>query len=443
MKNQPAPDRKKVLDSILEKPSVRSRKLRAIDEVKEGLESLKRKQKLDFEIFLGGSLAKGTDIRGSDADIFMLFPGDFDALEVLRRLRNEFPAGREEYSDHPYLTLPQKDFSIDIVPGYKAASGGELRTAVDRTPFHVRFVQEEFTDEMKDEVRILKQFLKGIGSYGAESSVQGFSGYAAELLVYRFKNFEGVISKARDWKIPCALDEGPKEFKGASLVMIDPVDSERNVSANVSQENLATFILASRLFSWDRWREFMFPKSREHSLPEDAVVVYFPCRKCNDQVLIPNLRRISTVLKAELEILGFRVVYSSVFVEDGGYIVILPESGTLGETSLHVGPPVTSPNVSSFLEKWKDGTKFGGPFIVGDRICVLRGREERDFSGSVAKILPKIKLSRDFDPNRVLVISGRDLERVPESIRNGFVNPSLGEWIKCQGMLSEIIQNPK
>lgn len=430
MTDKPSYDRGKVLEAIQERPTTRKKILEKIEEIEDRLKRIRTQEKKDFEIFLGGSYAKGTDIRGSDADVFLLFTDEFDPLEVLKMLRREFPDGIEEYSDHPYLLLQQKSFSIDIVPGYKASTGKDLKTAVDRTPFHVRFIQENFTKEMKDEVRILKQFLKGIGAYGAESSVQGFSGYVAELLVFRYKTFDEVISNVRKWNIPSVLDKGTKEFNGANLVIVDPVDSGRNAAANVSLENLSTFILAANLFAWETWKDFLFPKRQDSSIPGDAVVVYFPCKKCNEEVLVPNLRRISSVLKGELEKLGFRIVYSSVFVDKGGYIVVIPEANNLGEASLHIGPPVTSPNVASFLQKWKSGTKFGMPFMVGDRICVLREREEREVSEAIAGIIPKIKLSRDFDPNKILVIYGHDLVSMPESIRNGFIFPSLGTWVR-------------
>ncbi len=432
MKNQPAFDRKKILDSVLEKPAVRKKRLEIIEKISNQLKGIRKNEKLDFEIFLGGSYAKGTDIKGSDGDIFMLFPEEFDAFEILKVLRKNFPEGIEEYSDHPYLTLPQDSFSVDIVPGYKASTGRDLRTAVDRTPFHVKFVKENFTEEMKNEVRILKQFLKGIGAYGSESSVQGFSGYVAELLIHHYKTFDEVVSKARGWKIPSVLSQGTKVFDAANLVMVDPVDSGRNAAANVSAENLATFILASNLFSWEKWRDFFYPPKQDFCLPREAVVVFMPCRKCNEEVLVPNLRRISSVLKSELENLDFRVVYSSVFVQNGGYIVIIPESNRMGEAQLHIGPPVTSPNIEPFLKKWKNGTKYGPPFVIGDRVCVLREREEREISESIAKIIPRVKLSKDFDPNKILVISGPDLGSVPEVIAKRFLFPSLGKWTKNQ-----------
>lgn len=431
--NKEAPyDKGKILAEVMEDPAIRKRKEETVGEIEVALKRLRKKEKLNFDIFVGGSFAKGTDIRGSDIDVFMLFPDEFDALNVLKMLRKEFPEGREEYSDHPYLMLPRESFSVDIVPGYKAPDEKDRRTAVDRTPFHVRFVQENFDKRMKDEVRILKQFLKGIGVYGAESSVQGFSGYVAELLIYKYGTFDDLLSSARGWRIPSILDGGSKEFKGANLVVVDAVDRERNAAANVSMENLATFILASSMFSWERWRDFFYPAKHDFELPREAVVVHIPCRKCNEEVLIPNLRRISAVLKGELEAIGFRIVYSSVFVGRGGYIVIIPEAEMLGEAELHTGPPVTSQNVKSFLDKWGGGTRFGMPFMMGDRICVLREREKVDAAKAIAEVLPKIKLAKDFDANRVVVISGKDIESVPEKIRKGFLFPSLGDWLSVR-----------
>lgn len=421
--------RVEVLELIRESTPVQERKLRKIRETEKRLEAIKKERGIDFEVFLGGSYAKGTDIRGSDIDIFLLFSGEFDPLGIIKILKEEFPNGREEYSEHPYLLLPQDSFSIDIVPGYSASTVRDLKTSVDRTPFHVKFVVSEFSTEMKEEVRILKQFLKGISVYGAESSKQGFSGYVSELLIFHYKTFAGLIDSARNWNIPLSLEGTGQKFKEANLVIIDPVDSERNAAANVSKENLATFILAAKFFSWEKWRDFFFSVSDSFSIPGNATAIYLPCKKCNERVLVPNLRRIASVLKGELENYGFRIQYSSVFVHKGGYIIMVPEAEALGDSELHIGPPIENGNVSFFLEKWGRGTKFGMPFVVGDRICVLRERRERNVSGAIAEILPRIKLAKDFDPKKSLVISGKDLISIPREIREHFLNPSLGKWI--------------
>jgi len=45
---------------------------------------------------------------------------------------------------------------------------------------------------MKDDVRLLKQFLQSNSVYGAEIAKQGFSGYVAEVLVWNPHKFFSV-----------------------------------------------------------------------------------------------------------------------------------------------------------------------------------------------------------------------------------------------------------
>ncbi|MEM4213330.1 MAG: CCA tRNA nucleotidyltransferase [Thermoplasmatales archaeon] len=420
----------KIIESITESDEDRKSKIREIEKIRAKLELLAKEENIDFEVFVGGSIAKGTDIKGSDADIFLLFKEPFDPGKILSLLRREFPNGVEEYTQHPYITVPVNNFKIDLVPGYKASSSKDLKTAVDRTPMHVEFVKKNFDEKMKNEARILKQFMKGIGVYGAESSIRGMSGYVAELLIYHFGTFENVILEAKKWRIPVRVGKSSEKFNGASMVVVDPIDPDRNAAANVSIENVATFILASKCFTWDRWSDFLFPETKKFSIPEEAVAIRFGCSKCNPEVILPNLRRFSEILSGELEALGFRIIYSSVFLEKEGYIVLIPEASVLGESMLHEGPPVTNRNVFSFLQKWNSGTKFGMPFIRGDRVMVLKERKFRDIREAMVEIIPKIKISKDVN-NEIVIISGDDLKKIPDIIRERVVTPSLGSWIPC------------
>lgn len=422
--------KKRILEEITERPEILERKEKTISSITEHLESLKLKYKMDYRIFLGGSHAKGTDIRGSDIDIFLLFPEEYDPKRVLGVLKKEFPSAREEYSEHPYLIISNDKFSTDIVPAYMATSTNKLLTSVDRTPFHVEFVKDNFTQEMKNEVRILKQFMKTIGVYGAESLIQGFSGYVAELIIYHFKTFENAIKEAAEWDIPLSLNDNSKKFPDANLIIIDPVDTERNAAANVSKENLSTFILAAKLFSFGAQEHFFSEARTDSSLPDNAVAIFVPCKRCNKQILGPNLRRISSVLRKELETIGFKIIYSSIFVDKGGYIILIPESERMGEASLHIGPPVTSANVKDFLEKWNRGTKFGPPFIVDKRIAVLRERKPREITEAIATVTPRLKFSEDFQSDKMLIITGKDILAIPDFIRKHFIDPSLGKWIQ-------------
>ncbi len=419
--------REEVLEIIREEDSVIRKKYETLESIKKRLENIKKEYNLKFDVFLGGSMAKGTDIKGSDLDIFLLFPENFNPLEILKFLKREFVEGKEEYSEHPYLILDYDRFSVDIVPAYKMDPGNPLVTSVDRTPLHVEFVKNNFSENMKDESRILKQFLKGIGIYGAESSVQGFSGYVSELLIYQYGSFDNVIANVSKWKIPYAVTGKVDDFKDANLVILDPVDSARNAGANVSKENLATFILASKTFSWENYKNFFFPETYSFDMPKYGYAISIPCKRCNDEILIPNLRRASAIIKSELESLGFRVLYSSIFLLDKGYIVLIPENVEVNNCVIHSGPPVTNGNLMDFLQKWGDGTKFGPPFIVGDRLFVIRERDTTKFSDAVNSIIKKIRFANDFivDNIKILPLNHSD---IPKKIKEGFVKPHIGRW---------------
>lgn len=421
-------EKEEVFKRILEDEKTLKNKIKVFDEINEILASIKKEYSLHFDIFLGGSMAKGTDIRGSDLDIFLLFSEIFDPIAVLRILKKKFREAREEYSEHPYIILDYPDFSVDIVPAYRIDSGNPLVTSVDRTPLHVEFVKNNFTSNMKNEARIMKQFLKGIGVYGAESSVQGFSGYVSELLIYYFKTFEGVVENASHWRIPHVVNCETSNFPDANLVILDPVDINRNAAANVSKENLATFILACKLFRWERYEKFFFPSEESFETPKFGYVVSIPCKKCNGEILIPNMRRVVSILRAELESKGFPIIYASVHLLDKGYIVLIPVNIEVNDASMHTGPPVTNGNVLDFIRKWGNGTRFGPPFMVGDKICVLREREHLNFLDSLTMILGKIKFANDFSLEFVDIMELND-SRVPDKVKRNFVRPSIGMWI--------------
>ena len=110
----------------------------------------------------------------------------------------EFNNPRLLYAEHPYVTIDfyQEEFKIkiDIVLYFELdlefiKEKGPI-TAVDRSPWHGRFVRENLSDDQKNDVRLLKQFFKANHSYGDKSSVGkvGFIGYSAELLIYYFGN---------------------------------------------------------------------------------------------------------------------------------------------------------------------------------------------------------------------------------------------------------------
>ena len=118
----------------------------------------------------------------------------------------------------------------------------------DRSPFHTRFMKKSLTSKMQNEVRILKQFLKSNKIYGAEIAKQGFSGYISEVLILNYKTFENVIKQISDIKENQVIGKTTKKFD-TSIVIIDPIDKNRNLAAAISEENIGKFIPNSTCFS--------------------------------------------------------------------------------------------------------------------------------------------------------------------------------------------------
>lgn len=166
----------------------------------------------------------------------------------------KFSNHRLLYAEHPYVTVDyvsnQKKVLIDIVlyfdlPLEYIKEKGPI-TAVDRSPWHGRFIQNNLTLKQKNDVRLLKQFFKACHSYGDKSPVGkiGFIGYSAELLIYfygsllsLFENFHALKQTPLDYykRTKKQLREIP-HFQNDSLLIIDPIDQNRNVASAISEK---------------------------------------------------------------------------------------------------------------------------------------------------------------------------------------------------------------
>ncbi len=158
------------------------------------------------------------------------------------------------YAEHPYVQIDYKKENIliklDIVLYFEIdldiiKKKGPI-TAVDRSPWHGRFIQNNLTLEQKDDVRLLKQFFKACYCYGDKSPVGrgGFIGYSSELLIYHFSNIIEVFTNFDKLpQFPLDYYRRRKEelakiphFQNDFLIIIDPIDKNRNVASSISKE---------------------------------------------------------------------------------------------------------------------------------------------------------------------------------------------------------------
>lgn len=344
-----------------------------------------------------GSTARDTWLRGDrDIDIFVRFPPSLEreALEEygIEVGRTVLPNGRLEYAEHPYVTAEFAGYSVDLVPCFAVESGAEIQSAVDRTPFHAEYVREALTEELANDVRVLKRFCEAIGIYGSDLKTQGFSGYLTELLVLEYGGVAAVLEAAAEWHPPVHID--PEDHASATfddpLVVIDPTDPGRNVAAVVTAESLAKFQHHARVVLADPDPE-QFTVESPARIDEDeflevledrkttAVAIRFSAPDLVSDQLFPQLRRSRRGLERALVELGFPTLRTTAFADGDEAVLFLElEVDRRPAVERHVGPPVhVREHAEDFLAKWQDRPVYG-PFIDEDRYVVERPRSSPD-----------------------------------------------------------------
>jgi tRNA nucleotidyltransferase (CCA-adding enzyme) len=340
-----------------------------------------------------GSTARGTWTAGDrDVDIFVCFPSDLDREQLetygLQVGHEVLPDGHEEYAEHPYVKGTVDGYEVDLVPCYDVADATAIQSAVDRTPFHTRYLAERLDDDLGGEVRVCKQFMKGTGVYGSDLRTEGFSGYLTELLVLEHGGFRPLVEAAGSWTPPVRFDpaeHGQAEFDDP-LVVIDPTDPERNVAAVLSVEQLARFQHYARDLLADP-RAALFEHSDPGPIDAEAirqrmverettpVAIQFDAPDIVDDQLWPQLIRSLDGVTDELDRRGFDVLRSRAFADETAVLFAELEVAGRPAVERHVGPPIhVEGHAQGFYEKYADSVA-AGPFVDGDRYVVERERE--------------------------------------------------------------------
>ena len=295
----------------------------------------------------GGSFAKGTWLsKDADVDIFVRFKKSTseEKFEKISKkigfdsLKKFSPYVR--YSEHPYVEAKIKDTKINVVPFYDVKVG-EWKSAADRSPFHTKYMSKSLTQKMRNEIRILKTFLKSNGIYGAEIAKQGFSGYVSEVLVLHFGSFENVIKSISKIEENQIIGKTSKKFD-TSLVIIDPIDSNRNLAAAISDENIGKFILVCRAFKENPKLEFFKNKksrvSKKHW--ENVLSIKFNFKFRSSDIIWGQIKRASSSLSTQLELAGFTVLRSKAYTDEQkeAYLLFFLESMKISEIYAKNGP---------------------------------------------------------------------------------------------------------
>ncbi|QLH03706.1 CCA tRNA nucleotidyltransferase [Nitrosopumilus cobalaminigenes] len=309
----------------------------------------------------GGSFAKGTWLsKDADVDIFIKFKKNVseEKFEKISKkigfdsLKKYSPYVR--YSQHPYVEAKIKNTKINVVPCYDVKAG-EWKSAADRSPFHTKFMKKSLTPKMRNEVRVLKTFLKSNGIYGAEIAKQGFSGYISEVLILEFGNFENLIKSISKIEENQIIGKTSKKFD-TSIVVIDPIDSNRNLAAAISDQNIGKFIIISRAFKEKPGIGFFkIRKPRiSNKFWNNVLVVKFDFKARSPDIIWGQIKRATSTLSTQLELGGFTVLRSKPHTDqqNEAYLLFFLESTKISEIYAKKGPEFfREDSTHSFISK--------------------------------------------------------------------------------------------
>lgn len=378
-----------VLEEILEEIAPEAQEMEdlkgACERIKDVAEKLR--DRYDYKPLFCGSIAKDTWLRSKkDIDFFLLFDEDLEpeeledrgveaAKEIIRELGGEWKVA---YAEHPYVQGEVEGYGVDgvdIVPAYDVPAD-QIKSSVDRTPWHVRWIEKNLSHEQRDQVRLLKKFCKEQGLYGSDLRTKGFSGYLCELLIAEYGSFGSLVQEVQDWEAGTVIDSEDhfkshgyvkrEKFEGDALTVVDPVDKDRNVASVLSSENFFLFRKSAARFLENPGRDTFFSQEAEpldlQELREridergtDFLLIEFEAPDVHQDVLFPQMRKLNSRLEEILQDEGFVVLRKDEWSDQESCVLILElEVDELPRIDKRHGPPIfDTRNSERFIKRYE------------------------------------------------------------------------------------------
>lgn len=291
-----------ILKQVLEKIDPSKEELNSIKKIvaefKKLCDEKIKKNKIDAEIFFGGSFAKGTMIKKGkyDVDAFFRFNKKYKEEEISRltekiisNLNKNWKVSVIHGSRDYFRIDVNPNFFIEAIPVIKVSNIKDARNITDLSYFHVNYVKKNLTESEIDDVKIAKAFCHANECYGAESYISGFSGYALEILIHHYHSFNNflkqvvrldkkeIIDTEKKYKNKLEIEMNMNSAKMESpIVLIDPTFKERNALAALSEETLEKFKISAKKFLENpsieifESKEINFEKAKEKAKKQRA-----------------------------------------------------------------------------------------------------------------------------------------------------------------------------
>ncbi len=325
---------------------------------------------------VGGSAAKGTWLKNDyDVDIFARFNLAYQKEDISKILEKSlaklFKKSQIEilHGSRDYYQVKSGKFTFEIVPVLDIKNAGQAINVTDVSPLHADFVIKEIKKKPKlaDEIRLAKQFCKAANVYGAESYIKGFSGYLVEVLVIyagSFEKFIKLFSKIKEKEVIDFMNyyKNRNVFREMNiskiyspLIVVDPVQKDRNIAAALSKEKF--LMLKKAAIGFCKNPSLGFFEVEKIDIKElkkaGALIINAKPLKGKNDVVGSKLLKVYDFVKRELEENDFTLKDSGWAWEKEAIFWFMPEQCILPDTKIRIGPPARAKqNAAAFRAKY-------------------------------------------------------------------------------------------
>jgi len=362
-----------------------------VNDFKDKVKAKIKKLKIDAEIFVGGSFAKGTMIKKDiyDVDIFIRFDKKYKNISSLtEKILSDFEK-TETKGSRNYFIIDKGHFFIEVVPVIKTKNPDKAENVTDLSYSHVYYIKKKIRNEkIRDEIKLAKAFCYANNCYGAESYISGFSGYAIELLICHygsFLNFIKAFEKIKEKKVidiekhfknqnEVLMDLNESKLK-SPVILIDPTHKNRNALAALSYKTFERFKTTCREFLRKPSESFFEIKKIDFNDAEykakkkklDFAIITAETEKQSGDIAGSKLLKLYNFLNSELGKYFF--IKEKEFEYNGGKTAKFFFSGKGKGEIVAVGPQIKdNANVKLFKRKHKHTFSKSGRVYAREKI---------------------------------------------------------------------------
>ncbi|OIO39945.1 hypothetical protein AUJ10_04185 [Candidatus Pacearchaeota archaeon CG1_02_31_27] len=387
----------KILNNILEKRDISADEKEKINEIidkfRHSIE--KNLKKYHAEFFVGGSFAKNTAIKKDkyDIDVFILFDyikyreksNEISKIlgQILKKsgYKTEIIHGSRDYFGIKLRS--EFDILLEVIPVLKIKNAKEAKNITDISPLHVKYIKNKIKikNKLSEEIKLAKSFCFSSKCYGAESYIGGFSGYSLEVLVSYYGSFLNLLKNVIKWKEKDVIDpekyyknkdEALKNLNTAkmqsALILIDPVQKERNVLAALTKEKFDLFKKTASEFLKHPSEKFFEKKELNVSElikqtkknKKNLAVFKISTNKEKEDIALAKALKFSSFLLFKLEKNGFKIIKTEKEFEKSSMNLYIIYENPVKEFLISGPPCKIEKNCADFRKKHKNTTIKNG-----------------------------------------------------------------------------------